>query len=92
MLDEQLDGHAEGKALLAGVVDVFATRYSAYHLHPRHIVVQGQQAAVVWRCEAVTSGGTPIDAVGSTYFRMQDGQIVYLRTMYDSVPYQAVTG
>jgi len=61
--DEQLAGHFEGIAVLRGAIGAISYGYSKFQMIPLHIVVEGDQAAVIWRCEAANRAGTPIAAL-----------------------------
>src|SRR5262249_39167029 len=50
VVDEQLAGHMEGAAPLAGIGDFFKKAYSKFQMHPLHVVADGEQVAVVWHC------------------------------------------
>ncbi len=65
--------------------------YSKFQMHPLHIVVQGEHAAVIWRTESANASGVPIDAVGANYFQVRNGKITYMRTIHDSVPFKPFT-
>ena len=58
--DEQLAGHFEGIAVLRGAINAISYGYSKFQMIPLHIVMEGDQAAVIWRCEAANRAGTPI--------------------------------
>ena len=89
--DEQLAGHFEGIAVLRGAIGAISYGYSKFQMIPLHIVVEGDQAAVIWRCEAANRAGTPIaynylpgrEVVGANYFRLEGGKIKYMRTIHD---------
>ncbi len=91
VVDEQLAGHAEGAATLAGIGDVINKGYSKFQMHPQHIIVQGDQAAVIWWNESANAAGVPISAIGANYFQVRDGKITYMRTIHDSVPFKPFT-
>ncbi|MDQ4069354.1 MAG: nuclear transport factor 2 family protein [Actinomycetota bacterium] len=91
VVDEQLAGHAEGAATLAGIGEVIKKGYSKFQMHPLRIVVQGEQAAVVWRTDSANAAGVPIDAIGANYFQVRNGKITYVRTIHDSVPFKPFT-
>ena len=65
-------------------------------MFPQRIVIDGDAAVVVWRCVAANAAGVPIaypnDAgrlvIGANYFQVQNGKIVYMRTIHDSLPFQ----
>ena len=61
--DEQLAGHFEGIAVLRGAIGAISYGYSKFQMIPLHIVVEGDQAAVIWRCEAANRAGTTIKQV-----------------------------
>lgn len=93
--DEQLAGHFEGIAVLRGAIGAISYGYSKFQMIPLHIVVEGDQAAVIWRCEAANRAGTPIayknkpdrEVVGANYFRLEGGKIKYMRTIHDETAF-----
>ncbi len=93
--DEQLAGHFEGIAVLRGAINAISYGYSKFQMIPLHIVVEGDQAAVIWRCEAANRAGTPIaynylpgrEVVGANYFRLEGGKIKYMRTIHDETAF-----
>jgi ketosteroid isomerase-like protein len=97
--DEQLAGHFEGIAVLRGARDAISAGYRRFQMHPLHVVCEGQEACVVWRCEAANRNGVPIaypgdparPVIGANYFRFRDGKIDYIRTMHDSLPFRPFT-
>ena len=58
--DEQLAGSFEGIDILRGAIGDIQHGYSKFLMHPQHIVVQGEEACVIWRCDAANHAGTPI--------------------------------
>lgn len=94
--DEQLAGHFAGIAVLRGAVDAISSGYSKFIMIPQRIVVEGDAACVVWRCDAANAAGTPIaypndaerQVIGANFFQVQNGRIVYMRTIHDSLPFQ----
>lgn len=91
VIDEQLAGHAEGIDVLRGGVDAMKRGYSKFQMHPQHIVISGDEACVIWHCEAANAAGDPIDARGANYFKMEDGKIAYMANFHDSVPFKPYT-
>src|SRR5512135_2908641 len=96
--DEQLAGHLVGIDALRAVIDGFPTSYSRFQMLPQRVVIEGEAAVVIWRVEAVTAAGVPIayptnpdgstrPVIGANYFQVQNGRIVYLRSMHDSRPF-----
>ena len=88
VVDEQLAGHVEGIAPLQGAVGALERGYSVFQMHPLRVVVDGEEAAVFWHCEAKNAAGVPIDAHGANYFRVRKGRIVQMSTHHDTVPFR----
>jgi len=93
--DEQLAGHFEGIDVLRGAIGAISYGYSKFLMHPKHIVVQGDEACVIWQCEAANRAGTPVaynylperEVVGANYFRLEKGKIKYMRTIHDETAF-----
>ena len=94
--DEQLAGHFAGIGVLRGAIGGITSGYRVFQMHPQRIVVDGDAAVVVWRFEGQNSHGVPIaypndanrQVIGANYFQVQNGRIVYMRTILDSLPFQ----
>ena len=91
-MDEQLAGHVEGRETLREMMKGFPEMYASFSNTPVHIVVDGEQAAVVSHISAVTTGGDTVEAEVCNYFRISSGLIRYMSNFHDSVPFAAVTG
>src|ERR1019366_6006599 len=65
VIDEQLAGHAEGASGLRGAIDGIKRGYATFQMHPLHIVIEGDQASVIWHCSAANASGIPIEAHGA---------------------------
>jgi ketosteroid isomerase-like protein len=87
VMDEQLAGRIEGVETLKGGIAGLKKGYSKFQNHPLHVVVQGNEASVVWHIEAANASGVPIDAKGTNYFQMKDGKITYMANFHDTVPF-----
>jgi ketosteroid isomerase-like protein len=87
VIDEQLAGHIEGIGTLRGAIDGLKKGYSRFENRARHIVVDGDQAAVVSHISAANVAGDPIEADVANYFQIQNGRITYMATLHDSVPF-----
>ena len=83
VVDEQLAGHLEGVGVLRGAVGAMKKGYSKFLMLPEHVVIEAEQAAVVWHCEAANASGVPIDVRGANYFRVEEGKIVYMANFHD---------
>lgn len=100
--DEQLSGHLVSIEVLRRLIDGFPTSYSRFQMLPQRVVIEGEAGVVIWRVEAVTAAGVPIayptnpdgstrQVIGANYFQVQNGKIVYYRTIHDSRPFTPLT-
>jgi ketosteroid isomerase-like protein len=89
VMDEQLAGHIEGRETLRDMMKGFPGMYASFANRPRHIVVDGDQAAVVSHISAVTGTGGRIEADVANYFQVADGHITYMANFHDTVPFRA---
>ncbi len=92
VMDEQLAGHIEGREPLRAMMKGFPSAYSSFTNSPVHVVVEGEQAAVVSHISAVTGKGEPIEADVTNYFQVRDGEIVYFANFHDTVPFAPALG
>lgn len=90
VMDEQLAGHIEGRETLRTMMQGFPAMYASFANEPRHMIVEGEQAAVVSHISAVTPAGGRISADVMNYFTVVDGQITYMANFHDTVPFRAV--
>lgn len=88
VVDEQIAGHAEGAAVLRGAIDGIRKGYSKFQNVPKHIVVNGDEAAVVSHISAANAAGVPIEANVANYFQLRDGKIAYMANFHDTVPFR----
>jgi ketosteroid isomerase-like protein len=89
VMDEQLAGHIEGLSVLRGMMDGMDRAYARFQNVPRHIVVDGDEAAVVSHISALSSKAPdrPIEADVANYFRIANGKIAYMSNHHDSRPF-----
>lgn len=87
VMDEQLAGHIEGLPVLRGMMQGMNKAYSRFQNVPKHILVEGDQAAVVSHISAANAAGDPIEADVMNYFRIRDGKIAYMANFHDSKPF-----
>ena len=93
--DEQLAGHFEGIEVLRGAASGISYGYSKFLMTPKHTVIQGEEAVVIWRCDAANRAGTPIaynylperEVIGANYFRLENGKIKDMRTIHDETAF-----
>jgi uncharacterized protein (TIGR02246 family) len=90
VMDEQLAGHIEGRETLRGMMKGFPGMYAKFQNQPRHVVVDGDQAAVVSHISAVTPSGESVEAQVVNYFQLDGGLISYMANFHDTVPFRAV--
>jgi len=90
VMDEQLAGHIEGRETLRTMMKGFPTLYASFANKPQHVVVDGEQAAVVSHISAVTPSGGRIEANVVNYYRVVNGLISYMANFHDTVPFRAV--
>jgi ketosteroid isomerase-like protein len=90
VMDEQLAGHVEGRETLRGMMAGFPSMYATFRNEPRHIVIEGEQAAVVSHISAKTPAGDPVEADVVNYFRITGGEITYMANFHDTAPFAPV--
>jgi ketosteroid isomerase-like protein len=90
VIDEQLAGHIEGRQKLREMMRGFPAMYQSFTNKPVHVVVSGDEAAVVSRISAVSASGDAIEAAVCNYFRIADGAIAYMANYHDTVPFAPV--
>ena len=88
VMDEQLAGHIEGLATLRPMMAGMGAAYARFQNVPRHILVDGDEAAVVSHISAANAAGVPIEAEVMNYFRLEDGKIAYMANFHDSTPFR----
>ena len=88
-MDEQLAGHIEGLATLRGMMSGFDRAYARFSNTPRHMIVEGDEAAVFSHISALAmkAQDQPIEADVANYFRMRDGKIAYMQNVHDTRPF-----
>lgn len=87
VMDEQLAGHIEGLATLRPMMAGMGRAYSRFRNEPRHVILDGDEAAVVSHISAANARGAPIEAEVMNYFRFRDGKIAYMANFHDSRPF-----
>ena len=88
VMDEQLAGHIEGLSTLRPMMAGMGKAYSKFQNVPKHILVDGDEAAVVSHISAANAAGEPIEAEVMNYFRLRDGKIAYMANFHDSKPFK----
>ena len=91
VMDEQLAGHVEGRETLRAMMAGFPDLYATFRNEPRHIVIDGDQAAVVSHISARTPAGAAIEADVVNYFQVSGGEIRYMANFHDTVPFRSAT-
>lgn len=87
--DEQLAGRIEGREVLRGMMKGFPDAYAKFQNVPKHIVVDGNQAAVVSHISALAMKyqNEPIEAEAVLYIQVDNGKIKYAANFHDSKPF-----
>lgn len=90
VMDEQLAGNITGLDTLRPMMAGMGDAYAKFQNVPKHIVVNGDEAAVVSHISALASSrqNEPIEAEVMNYFRIKDGKIAYMANFHDSVPFK----
>lgn len=88
VMDEQLAGHIEGQDTLRAMVRGFPALYPSFRNAPKHILVDGVEAAVFSHLSATTPAGTVVEADVANYFRLSDDLIVYMANVHDTLPFR----
>jgi hypothetical protein len=90
VMDEQLAGHIETLAALRPMMDGMGQAYGKFQNIPKHIIVEGGQAAAVSHISAVAAKHpeTPIEADVMNFFRIENGKIAYMSNFHDSKPFK----
>jgi len=89
VMEEQLAGRIEGRERLREMMKGFPDMYSEFRNEPQHVLVEGEQAAVVSHIRATTPSGAAVEASVANYFRVVDGLITFMANFHDSVPFRA---
>ncbi len=92
VMDEQLAGHIEKLATLRAMMGGMKTMYAKFQNAPKHILVLGDEGAVVSHISAVSPRGESIEANVMNYFRFRNGKICYMANFHDSAPFKSVLG
>lgn len=90
VMDEQLAGHVEGQHTLRQMMAEFPKMYSVFQNIPRHIVIEGNEAAVFSHISAETPGGDSVEADVANYFHVTSGRINYMSNVHDTLPFKAL--
>ncbi|MEU2828845.1 nuclear transport factor 2 family protein [Streptomyces lavendulae] len=91
VMDEQLAGRIEGRDKLRSMMAGMGELYASFENVPLHVLVDGEEAAVVSRISARSAAGRPIEAGAMNYFRIRDGLITYMANHHDTLPFQVLS-
>lgn len=90
VMDEQIAGHIEGLSALRNIMAGMDKTYSKFQNVPKHIIVSGDEGAVVSHISAANIAGETIEANVMNYFRFQNGKISYMANFHDTKPFAPV--
>lgn len=90
IMDEQLAGRIEGLEVLRPMMAGMGQAYAKFQNHPKHVLVDGSQAAVVSHISARAAKfpDIPIEAEVMNYFTVEGGKITYMANFHDSKPFK----
>lgn len=90
VMDEQLAGHIETLAALRPMMNGMGQAYKKFQNNPKHIIVEGGQAAAVSHISAIAAKypEIPIEADVMNFFRIENGKIAYMSNFHDSKPFK----
>lgn len=91
VMDEQLAGRVAGVEPMRVLAEKMLEGYSKWYMNLLKVLVEGDEAFVLWRVEAITSQGVEISTKGANYYRVKNDKVVYLTNYHDSVPFQTDT-
>jgi ketosteroid isomerase-like protein len=91
VMDEQLAGRVEGVEPMQILAKKMLAGYSKWYMRLLKVLVEGDEAFVIWQVEAITSEGVEISTKGTNFYRVKNGKVVYLTNYHDSVPFQTDT-
>ncbi len=87
VMDEQLAGHIEGLPALRKIMAGMDQAYAKFQNVAKHIIVSGNEGAVVSHISAVNPAGKSIEAGVMNYFQFKDGKISYMSNFHDTKPF-----
>jgi ketosteroid isomerase-like protein len=87
VMDEQLAGHIEGLPTLRKMMGGMKEAYSRFQNQPKHVIVSGDEGAVVSHISAASAAVPSIEAEVMNYFRFRNGKIAYMANFHDSRPF-----
>lgn len=92
VMDEALSGHLEGLDAMRESAAGIEQGFAEFKNHLEHLIVEGNQAAAVCRIEAMTVTGVSLVSTGANFYQLKDGNICYMSSYHDSVPFVAAFG
>jgi ketosteroid isomerase-like protein len=91
VMDEQLAGRVEGVEPMKVLAEKMLAGYSKWYMRLLKVLVEGDEAFVIWQVAATTSEGVEISTKGTNFYRVKNDKVVYLTNYHDSVPFQTDT-
>lgn len=90
IMDEQIAGHIEGLSTLRPIMAGMNKTYSKFQNYPQHMILSGNEGAVVSHISAASMNGEPIEANVMNYFRFLNGKISYMANFHDTKPFAPI--
>jgi ketosteroid isomerase-like protein len=90
VVDEQLMGHLEGLEAVADGIEGLRVQHQ-FTNKPLHVVVEGDEAMVVWHISAPAAvPGGSLEVTGANYYVVRNGKIVKFSNYHDTAPFAPV--
>jgi len=90
VVDEQMAGRITGAETLRAMMEGFPAMYPSFANQARHVLVDGDQAAVVSHITATTAAGHTVDSDVMNYFEVRGNRIAYMANYHDTAPFRRV--
>lgn len=87
VMDEQLAGHIEGLPKLREMMSGMKAAFPKFQNVPKHIIVSGDEGAVVSHLSIVNASGQAIECDVMNYFQFKNGKISYMSNYHDTKPF-----
>ena len=87
VMDEQLAGHIDGLPKLRDMMKGMKGAFPTFQNKPKHIIVNGDEGAVVSHLSIVNASGQAIECDVMNYFGFKNGKISYMANFHDTKPF-----
>ena len=91
VMDEQLAGHVEGVEPMKDLAQKMLSGYSKWYMNLLKVLVEDNEAFVIWEVTATTSDGVEVKTKGTNFYVVENDKVIYLANYHDTVPFQTDT-